>query len=306
MIDLYTIDIEKYLDHRGILYSYSGKNVQQGWIGIQCVWCDDHSNHLGINLSSKTISCWKCGQKGTILKLIMKLERCNLDKANQIAKNFQNVIISDSERSFGREQDRAADFDIQKYSLLENSLLETHRRFLESRNFDPELVFQKYGLKCCGPIGRFRQRLIIPVFYNYRMVTFVTRSVINEEPHYWNLPKKDSILHAKEVVYGGDKVEETLLVVEGPLDQWRIGDGCVCTFGSKWTLEQFALLKRFRRVFVLYDSQEEEAQRSAKKLVYDLSPYVDHAERLELEKGDPADLNEQEVKWLRKEIFGKL
>ena len=48
------LDAEEILDDLGLSYTSQGKNVSEGWIGIQCVFpdCDDTSNHLGINLQS--------------------------------------------------------------------------------------------------------------------------------------------------------------------------------------------------------------------------------------------------------------
>lgn len=37
------------IDYR-IPFSEQGKNIGNGWIGLKCPFCDDHSNHLGLNL----------------------------------------------------------------------------------------------------------------------------------------------------------------------------------------------------------------------------------------------------------------
>ena len=58
-------------------------------------------------------------------------------------------------------------------------------------------------------------------------------------------------------------------------------------------------------MFVLFDS-EYEAQKSAERLCSNLSCFVNHTERLELDSSDPGDMSESDVKHLRKEIFGKV
>ena len=76
-INFESFDIIKYLQSRHINYTEEGKNVSEGWIGIRCVFpgCEDMSNHLGIHLESKVISCWVCGRRGSLLNLILLIDK---------------------------------------------------------------------------------------------------------------------------------------------------------------------------------------------------------------------------------------
>ena len=56
-------DIVAYLDEKGIEYVTEGKNVSAGWIGLQCPYCSDQSNHLGVCLDGKGFSCFRCGER---------------------------------------------------------------------------------------------------------------------------------------------------------------------------------------------------------------------------------------------------
>jgi len=44
-------DVEQFLYDYSVSYTTSGKNVSQGWIGVQCPFCDDHSSHGGFNIN---------------------------------------------------------------------------------------------------------------------------------------------------------------------------------------------------------------------------------------------------------------
>jgi hypothetical protein len=112
------------------------------------------------------------------------------------------------------------------------------------------------------------------------------------------------VLSPKDCLYNIDTVGDTALVVEGASDVWRLGDGAVGTFGHKFTKTQVYLLRNCRRVFVLFDT-EVEAQEDARRLAYDLSGIVPDVHVFELDKGDPGDLSEDDVKALRSEIFGR-
>ena len=69
-------DVRSWLEDQNISYSKEGKNISNGWIGINCVFCQDTSNHLGITPNNR-ITCWKCGTKGDIVTLIKEVEQCS-------------------------------------------------------------------------------------------------------------------------------------------------------------------------------------------------------------------------------------
>jgi len=299
-------DIEKYLDSRNIEYWTEGKNIKQGWIGIQCLWCEDKSNHLGINLDSKSINCWICPTKGTVIKIIMKVERCSLKSVLSIVNEFSNIRHYIDKESSKDEQMPQRETTVTLPLMSKKELFPLHRKYLENRRLDPEFIFKKYNLSCTGPIGKYRHRLIIPFHYKKRLVTFSSRDVTGRAKiAYVHQPEKKSVLSTKETIYNVDNCKESILVVEGATDTWAIGDNCGATMGIKWTAIQLSILSQFKRVFILYDA-EEEAQQSAERLCYDLSSEVDHVEQLQLDEGDPGSMSREDVKHLRREIFGKI
>jgi DNA primase len=86
---------------------------------------------------------------------------------------------------------------------------------------------------------------------------------------YRSLGDKDSVIPAKSTLYGFDEASPggNVVIVEGPIDQWKLGPGAVSTLGTAWTMNQVSLLRELNpnKVFILFDS-EEEAQKSAKSL----------------------------------------
>jgi hypothetical protein len=299
-------NIQSYLDHQGIPYKDSGDNVSSGWLGIECPFCPDgdHEKHLGINLTSKAISCWRCGTTGTVLKLIKRLERGSISES---IKKFTEGELHDPHIDDSFPTSRIAiDRELLRYS--EDKLSDTHKAWLESRDFDPEHIFQKYRLKCFGPVGRYKLRLLIPFYRNDYMITFTTRDVTGlAKVPYIHCDKKDSVVDPKRYLYNIDTVKDTAIVVEGPTDVWRMGDGTVATMGIQYIAEQLYLLKvkQVRRLFLIYDF-ERYAQYAAEWLAYSASTFIPEVEIYELSEGDPADLKQQDVESLRREIFGKI
>ena len=62
-----------------------------------------------------------------------------------------------------------------------------------------------------------------------------------------------------KTLFGLELADESPVVVESPLDVVRlhgIGISAVATFGSKWTDDQFGLLRRFRSVTLAFDNDD--------------------------------------------------
>ena len=139
MIDLSSFDIIFYLEEIGISYSTSGKNISQNWIGINCPFCDDQSNHCGINIHSKVYSCFRCGSKGNVTKLIMALENKNVSGAMNTIKQFTK------KDKYGNRTTRIT--KIANVGMVDSLITETTteleesgRGYLERRGFDAILL----------------------------------------------------------------------------------------------------------------------------------------------------------------------
>lgn len=308
------IDIVAYLKHKGIKIWKTGNNISHGWIGIKCLWCDDTSNHLGISLTRGTINCYRCPTKGTVFKIIMKLERCAYETALTIADQFDRLRSTHTlplpiERSFNQRDlgKRDSDFDVLSQFNFDDNMLPIHEGFLKDRCFDPLHLVDKYKIKFCGPLGYYRLRIIIPVFDRGKCVSFVARDATKKaKSPYLNCPNEKGLLDIRDTVYNINHANNPdVIVVEGVTDVWRIGNDCVATLGVKYTTMQVLTLSRYRRCFILFDS-EEQAQEQAAKLSADLATVVHEVVRLQLPKGDPAELEDSDVKALRKQVFGKI
>jgi DNA primase len=304
MLNLKSIDIRQYLEHKGITYKTEGKNVTAGWAEVPCPFCiNDPSEHLGINLDSNSINCWKCGTTGTIFKYVMKIEKCSFKRSESLLKPFTYTDIPPEQIERAGEANRSIDFDFTLPVEAAISPLPMHTTYLEGRRFDLVTIQETYKIRFCGHTGMYAYRIIIPIFLRNKLVAFTSRGVSDDmAPKYKSSPNTESIIPIKDCLYNIDTVKQTALVVEGPLDVWRVGDGCICTFGTKFTKRQIAQIKEIKRVFVMFDDG---AQKEASNLANELALFTE-VEVIELNQGDPCDMSEGEVLRLRKEIFGKI
>lgn len=300
-MNLQTFDTIAYLEDRGIAYSTEGKNVTQGWINVQCPWCGDPSQHLGIS-PSNLLNCWRCGKHGPVINLVMEIENCSYRDVLAIIEEFQTY----TPRSFKEEvQDR---IETDGKNILPPEMKELqplHRNYLEGRGFDPDFLTEKYRLGACYLTGEYRYRIIVPVIMAEKVVNFTGMDVTGQaKMKYKNCKNDASLIPMKHVLYNIDTVRDTALVVEGVTDVWRIGDGTVAVMGMEYTQEQVRLLytKGVKKVIVMFDEGPME-RKKAGRLADALSVLLPVVEVIELNSGDPADLSDEEVRELREEIF---
>ena len=158
----------QFFDDYNIPYIESGKNVQKGWINITCPFHNDNSEHLGFNYEKGYANCWHCGYI-SIFNLIKTLlpnenthhikQRYETGNKVHINKKEENRIIPD------------------KVIIPGESLKEVHKEYLRSRNFNPSFLESKYKLRGTNNLGDYRFRIIAPIFYNGKLVSYQGRDI---------------------------------------------------------------------------------------------------------------------------------
>lgn len=297
-------DSIKWMEDNGIEYHEHGKNISHGWVGLCCPFCgDDPSHHLGINLANNLISCFRCNRgNGTVIKLVMKLHKVPFMGAIKIMQEYTSNYIPENPTQTKRQK-------INEVSLKQFSkkLSPLARKYLTARNFDPKLIQKKYGVRDGGVVGDYTHRLVIPFIYNKKVVTYTARDYSGKSDiRYKEMPLNQCAIPSSFTLYNIDTVKDVAVVVEGPTDVWRIGDGCCAISGIKYTNQQIKCLlrKNPKKVFVMFDSN---AEIQARNFAYDLGTlFKGDIKILRMQKDDPASLKEEEVKQIRRAIFGKI
>lgn len=293
------IDIREVLDDLDIYYTETGKNVSDGWIGVACPFCGDDSNHLGINLDGKSISCFKCGTTGTILKYLAE-ELGSFSKAinllgDSVPREMKIFNAVEKERAVTVSLPEEASKKIGKY----------HAQYLNSRGYSYIELTKKYNLHFCSSNSRdWNNRIIVPITRRGKLITFTSVSILDEiKLRYKHLKDEESVISIKHYLYGLEEAQgnSACALVEGLFDKYRIGDGCLCSFGTNLTPEQKRLLINFNKVVIAFDG-DKAGKESADKIANDISAFTD-VEILDLPEGsDPDSLDKDDIRYVRNKI----
>lgn len=285
----------KFLEDYNIPHFTEGKNCAPGWINIQCPFHLD-TNHGGFNIRTGLYNCWKCG-KSSIENVIQELLDINYYEAKNIKEEYEDSMIYKNQLN----KEKLIPKNIE---LPGGSLQKMHIKYLRKRNFNPEYLVKKYGIKGTNFTGKFKYRIIIPIYYKYRLVSYQGRDVTDKQRlRYKALSKEESGFDLGTILYGIDDCKKDYIgIVEGAFDRFRMGDDFVSCLTSNLTDKQIKLLSGFKKVYFLFDP-EKEAYMKAKKVSRQLCSLGVKSYIVSLDDNrDPADLTDEEAKDIRKEI----
>lgn len=243
------------LSQNQIEYWENGKNVSQGYVNIKCPFCDDTSNHLGIRLTDLICNCWKCGPKSIMAVLQSILSMTYSDAKAMIQSLDHRAIIKPKLIS------RPVSTQLKLPAEATKDFPTKHLQYLTDRGFDAKRTIVKYNLYANGFEGDYRFRIIIPISMDRKIVSFTSRDISGKSKiKYKTATAQESIIDPKQCIFNYDKIKpfQDAILVEGPFDVMKIGDGTFCFLGVKLTQERIQELfkKNINRLFLFYDNDK--------------------------------------------------
>lgn len=272
------------------------KHCQEGWVQIKCPYCSGNPGwHLGYDLANDYFNCWRCGFHSTF-KVIKDILQLGVGQTKELIEKYHGKSAKAKKVKSKRPSKLKLPMGIEKFS-------KRHKKYLEKRNYDPDRIIKMWKLKATGPIGDYKHRIIAPIYFNKKFVSYQGRDITDRSKLKYKACRKDlEVINHKEILYGIDHCKKDVCVlVEGITDVWRLGYGSVATFGIKFKPAQINLLyKRFKKVFVFFDP-ERQAQLQADKIVDCLSGLGLMSEIIEIDQDiDPADMSQKQANYLMK------
>ena len=283
-------DVVSFLADYGIDSFTEGVNCQEGWVNICCPLCDDKSNHGGFELFSMHYNCWRCGSS-SVQWVIKTLLNSTYTKAKEIIDIYDSDDITNVK------------IELKKipFFIPDDGIDIQHRIYLEERGYNPNNLIDKYSLLGTGKIGKYAYRIVVPIFYKNRIISWQSRSIIGREPRYLNCPKNVEMIPAKSILYNLNHCFlRRVIVVEGVFDVFRFGDNCCSVLGTGFTGKQVNLLDElFDEIFIYFDPGAEE---KAEQLGCELSMLGNQVEII-YNNLEPDEMADEDVVHLVKEIF---
>ena len=303
-------NIEQFLINNNIGYRTSGKNVSKGEYSICCPYCGEAKYHCGINPSKGLFNCWKCSEKGDIVRLVAKIKNVSFIEAKEIISPTSEL------KKVLEERNKVVEEPIIIPNKDFKLPLHTYRFDYNITNMWQEIALNflkdKYDLSWNDIIladlhynvhGRYKNSIIIPFYLNGKMVNFISRSWDkNNKKRYDNCPNELSLVNVKKMVYNYNNVKgkQQIIIVEGCFDAIKTGlRRTVALCGTEITQEQRNILigLKAEELIILFDNDPHliSTSKKAQDLADYLSPFC-KTRVIKLPHGkDPGDMSRDEI-----------
>lgn len=287
------MDLEHLLTELNIPFKRPGEHhhATSNRVQIDCPYCSKGSGHfrLGIHRSGRYASCWTCGVKGVATALAEaagELPRMAREALRKL-EPYQSPI-NNPERLGALKLPQGI-----------GPMRSAHRKYLRGRGFCPEQLNRLWGVQGIGGNGRrLAWRLFLPLTLAGKTVSWTTRALTDGGARYWTAKPDEEIISSKRLLLGEEYARHSIIVVEGPMDAYRIGPGAVATLGTMVTGAQVAKIAAYPQRYIAFDN-EPDAQKRASALCDALESLPGETYRLTLDAKDAAECSEQEIQQLR-------
>lgn len=283
------------------------KHCRPGWVNIPCPFCTGNPGyHLGAPLNGSHFRCWRCGWHPTD-KVLAKVLNMKPAEISALVRLYGGVSHGVNVMTTQVKIRRKA----HKFPTGVVPLTKVHKKYLESRNFDPDKLEKDWdlvGTEFLSLLDKidYSRRIIAPIYWNDIQVSFQARDITGKDPlKYKACPQDREIIDHKQTLYGDQRAwGKTGVCVEGIFDVWRFGKKSFGTYGIEFTPKQVRLIaKTFKNVVVIYDG-ESQAIAQANKLVEELKFRRVNAWRYDLPgPEDPAQLSQEDANYLIKSLL---
>lgn len=261
-------------------------------IRINSVFVDDQKHHLWCNpeggkrkINSGVYHCFKSEKKGTLIGLVMDVEKCNKYEAMQILGIKQangRPIEGELEIEFGdriitpEELYESTKFKIislppqtMSISLAPELWYQKAKNYMNSRNLEIDGLYISLG-------GKYAGRIIIPYYDEEgNLIYFNGRTITGSELRYRG-PEKDIGVGKEDVLYftRWPKALEKIYLCEGEFDAmslFKIGLNAVACGGKNLSEKQAILLSKYKICMAL--DADEAGQSAIVKMVNKLNSF---------------------------------
>ena len=265
------VDVLRALTDLGIPYEESGRDYK-----VRCIsgiHADEHPS-LRMDRESGVFRCPVCDYSGNLPQFIARVTNKSVnDVYKQLAEDPKAFVDEHTiawKLKYRSKLDKPSDVRVIRLNPSFMPIKEDQRMFWEyllGRGLTWDMI-RFFDIRCCL-VGYYNYRIIVPVYFNKRLVNFVARDILKEGARFEREP---DVEYKKYLFPSGGKTgnilfnydnlnqQDVLYLVEGVFDVFSLwGQGyknSTCVFGKHIAPEQAKLLKRFRNMVIISDQNE--------------------------------------------------
>ena len=285
-------NIIKLLDRYYIPYVTEGNNVSENFLGINCPYCNDPSEHLGISKTTGIFSCWRCNTRGNLYTLFVTLVNISKEEYEATVEkgiSFAKSPLEQIQEMIAPEQTKEEILTHSTIALPECSYPIT--KDMEIRLLTKYLKRRQISLDTCikhrcfiCKAGKYMHRLIIPIFYNKIIVSYQGADLTGRaDVKYRTAPG-----NVNNYIYNYDNIKDTMVITEGILDAWRVGNLGTASFGTSISKNQRTLIieKKLKNLIFAWDN---DAYWKAREQADYFIPFIDNVYLIHFPKSHDPD-----------------
>lgn len=235
--------------------------VKGNEVKINSIFTEDRKFHLYCNpyggkykREDGCYHCWKSGNKGTLMGLVMQVEGCTYQEAQDILAGATSIrVLEEKLHEFFANKEKNPTRPESKLKLPEDCYLiedlsPLHR--MEAENYLSNRKLSSDGLYYCTS-GEYRGRIVIPYYdKDGKLIYFNARHVGKSKFRYMGPPKtcgvgKNDVLFASKWPEAGSKVH----ITEGEFDAMTLtlcGFNGIACGGKNLSDRQLDMLRTYR------------------------------------------------------------
>jgi len=225
---------------------------------VNCIYCDDTKFHMYVNIRKQLYNCYKCDSGGTLFQLIYDTDKC---KSYGQAREVMQEFMGDVDKELGKVQYARSNLAAKIPEFISLATGENEQYYdyavgwLAHRGIDLELA-KYYGMGYCL-VGRYENRIVVPIYSEGRLRSFVARAWSDGiEPKTFN-PMINEADSPSNFLFGIDEcpVGGIVYIVEGVFDAIRLRPHGLALCGKTLGPKQMVLLKRLQpsKIYIALD-----------------------------------------------------
>ncbi len=228
-------------------------------LAMQCPLCQSNNRKLYVNAKTGAWLCFVCDESGGPYRLfreVLELDHFQAMRLRQKIDGHDNQpkVLYPPETKIA-EAPQGIKMPPEIHLLTDPAApgQEIFWRYLAHRGVSPRDV-ERYRMGFALR-GRYAYRLIIPVYSERVMWTFVARALFDSEPKVLYLEGSQT----SHALFNIDNIKTSVVfLVEGVFDALKVGDQAVASLGTNLSAYQRDLLRRkgVTIIFVLWDGDE--------------------------------------------------